>query len=102
MENYYDTNKIYQIEDIKIPDFAFILLSSKRRWGKSVICKNLLKKIDYQGFIICDDIWYFKEMRNNFWYKIGMGLKKLGAKYNYDFKDDFKEVFFLIKHGIWR
>ena len=31
---------------------------------------NYLKKINYQGFVICDDIWYFKEMRNNFWYKI--------------------------------
>jgi len=25
------------------------------------------------------------------WYKIGMGLKKLGHKYNCDFKDDFRE-----------
>jgi hypothetical protein len=31
---------------------------------------NFLKEIDYQGIIICDDIWYFKEMRDNFWYKI--------------------------------
>jgi predicted O-methyltransferase YrrM len=31
---------------------------------------NFLKSIDYNGFIICDDIWYFKEMRDNFWYKI--------------------------------
>lgn len=31
---------------------------------------NLLKEINYQGFIICDDIWYFKDMRDNFWYKI--------------------------------
>lgn len=31
---------------------------------------NYLKSIDYPGFIICDDIWYFKEMRNNFWYKL--------------------------------
>lgn len=32
-----------------------------------------LKKIDYRGFIICDDIWYFKEMRDNFWYKLPYG-----------------------------
>lgn len=29
-----------------------------------------LRDKDYKGFIICDDIWYFKEMRDNFWYKI--------------------------------
>lgn len=29
-----------------------------------------LKNNNYQGFVICDDIWYFKEMRDNFWYKI--------------------------------
>jgi hypothetical protein len=22
------------------------------------------------GFVVCDDIWFFKEMRDNFWYKI--------------------------------
>jgi hypothetical protein len=31
---------------------------------------NYLKNINYKGFVICDDIWYFKEMRNNFWYNI--------------------------------
>lgn len=29
-----------------------------------------LKASGYQGMILCDDIWYFKEMRDNFWYKI--------------------------------
>ena len=29
-----------------------------------------LKDINYTGFLICDDIWYFKEMRDNFWYKV--------------------------------
>jgi predicted O-methyltransferase YrrM len=29
-----------------------------------------LKENNYNGFVICDDIWYFKEMRDNFWYKI--------------------------------
>lgn len=29
-----------------------------------------LEKINYPGFVVCDDIWYFKEMRDNFWYKI--------------------------------
>lgn len=31
---------------------------------------NFLKSINYQGFVICDDIWHFKEMRDNFWYKL--------------------------------
>jgi hypothetical protein len=30
----------------------------------------LLKSIGYKGFVICDDIWYFKEMRNHFWYRV--------------------------------
>jgi hypothetical protein len=29
-----------------------------------------LRDNDYKGFVICDDIWYFKGMRDNFWYKI--------------------------------
>lgn len=31
---------------------------------------QFLLKINYQGFVICDDVWYFKEMRDHFWYKI--------------------------------
>ena len=31
---------------------------------------NWLKRIGYKGFVVCDDIWYFKEMRDNFWYSI--------------------------------
>lgn len=31
---------------------------------------NYLKRIGYKGFVVCDDIWYFKKMRDNFWYKI--------------------------------
>jgi hypothetical protein len=27
-----------------------------------------LREKGYKGFIICDDIWYFKGMRDNFWY----------------------------------
>jgi hypothetical protein len=29
-----------------------------------------LREIGYKGFVVCDDIWYFKPMRDNFWYKI--------------------------------
>jgi hypothetical protein len=35
----------------------------------------LLQDIDYKGFLICDDIWYFKEMRDNFWYKVSSNLR---------------------------
>lgn len=38
---------------------------------------NMLIKNNYKGFVICDDIWYFKDMRHNFWYKID-------DKYRYD------------------
>ena len=31
---------------------------------------NYLKEIGYMGFVVCDDIWYFKDMRDKFWYKI--------------------------------
>jgi hypothetical protein len=31
---------------------------------------RLLKSINYNGFVICDDIWHFKDMRDKFWYKI--------------------------------
>lgn len=31
---------------------------------------NYLKNIQYGGFIVCDDVWFFKSMRDNFWYKI--------------------------------
>jgi hypothetical protein len=29
-----------------------------------------LKEKEYKGLLFCDDIWYFKEMRDKFWYKI--------------------------------
>ena len=49
----------------------FILLDVEPHNGfMEINFYNYLKNINYQGFIICDDIWYFKEMRDNFWYKI--------------------------------
>jgi hypothetical protein len=36
---------------------------------------NYLLSIEYNGFMICDDIWYFKDMRDNFWNKIDSSLK---------------------------
>jgi hypothetical protein len=29
-----------------------------------------LRDHDYKGFVIADDIWHFKDMRDNFWHKI--------------------------------
>jgi hypothetical protein len=29
-----------------------------------------LQKIQYSGFLVCDDIWYYKPMRDIFWYNI--------------------------------
>jgi len=49
----------------------FILLDvDPHDGGNETIFYEYLKKIDYKGFVICDDIWYFKEMRDNFWYNI--------------------------------
>lgn len=29
-----------------------------------------LKEKEYKGLLVCDDIWYFKGMRDNFWFQI--------------------------------
>ena len=34
-----------------------------------------LEEIGYTGFIIYDDIWYFKSMRNDLWYKIPESMR---------------------------
>lgn len=39
-----------------------------------------LKEWNYQGILVCDDIWHFESMRNNFWYKIE-------DQYKYDVTD---------------
>jgi hypothetical protein len=50
---------------------AFIFLDVDPHNGTMEIdFYNFLKEINYQGFVICDDIWHFKDMRDNFWYKI--------------------------------
>lgn len=36
---------------------------------------TFLKENNYNGFVICDNIWYYKEMRDNFWYKIPSEFK---------------------------
>jgi predicted O-methyltransferase YrrM len=60
---------------------AFIFLDVDPHNGNMEIeFYNYLKEIDYKGFVVCDDIWYFKEMRDNFWYKIP-------DKFRYDLSD---------------
>lgn len=44
---------------------------------------NYLKDIGYNGFVICDDIWFFKDMRDNFWYKIPDEYKYDITKYGH-------------------
>jgi hypothetical protein len=36
---------------------------------------NYLATIGYSGFVIYDDIWYFKPMRNNLWYRIPENIR---------------------------
>lgn len=35
----------------------------------------LLQEINYQGFVVWDDIYYFPEMRNQFWYNVPDNVK---------------------------
>lgn len=44
---------------------------------------NYLKSINFKGLLICDDVWFFKEMRDNFWYKIPNEEKLDISKYGH-------------------
>lgn len=49
----------------------FIFLDIDPHEGtREYIFYEWLRDHDYNGFVVCDDIWHFKEMRDNFWYKI--------------------------------
>jgi phage/plasmid-associated DNA primase len=67
------------------------LIKNKNEEMKSEKEKNIImKKIEIlKKFISFYTDEYYDDY--NFWYKIGMGVKKLGVKYNYDFKDDYRE-----------
>jgi hypothetical protein len=77
-----------------------ILLDIDPHEGKlEYIFYKWLKSNNYQGILVCDDIWYFKNMRDNFWYKIPSEFKTdmshLGhwsgtgiIKFNEEFKVD--------------
>ena len=50
---------------------AFIVLDIDPHEGtRELEFYEWLRDKGYKGFVVCDDIWYFKEMRDNFWYKI--------------------------------
>lgn len=74
--NYIIADVINNVENKKewqdlILSSAFIFLDVDPHNGKMEYDFYLfLKDNNYQGFVICDDIWYFKEMRDHFWYKI--------------------------------
>ena len=69
-DNLFDENIFNQWKDI-ILNCPFIFLDVDPHNGTMETCFiNLLEKNKYMGFVICDDIWYFKEMRDNFWHKI--------------------------------
>jgi hypothetical protein len=69
-DNLFDENIAKKYTDL-ILESAFIFLdvdphNGEMEWG----FYNYLKSIGYNKFVICDDIYYFKEMRNEFWYKV--------------------------------
>lgn len=78
--NIFDQKTQEKWKDI-ILQSSFIFLDVNPHNGKTEFdFYNYLKQINYQGFVICDDIWYFKEMRNHFWYNIP-------PQYKYDLTD---------------
>ena len=69
-DDLFDKNTFYKWKDI-ILSCPFIFLDVDPHNGfMEIEFMSFIKEIDYKGFIICDNIWYFKEMRENFWYKI--------------------------------
>jgi hypothetical protein len=77
MDNLFDKNIFNKWKDVILScPFIFLDVNPHNGTMETEII-GYLKEINYDGFIICDDIWYFKEMRDNFWYKIE-------DKYRYD------------------
>ena len=76
----FDRNTFFKWKDI-ILSSPFIFLDVEPHNGimehKFI---EWIEEIGYKGFVVCDDIWYFKEMRDNFWYKIE-------DQYRYDLTD---------------
>jgi hypothetical protein len=69
-ENLWDPSTRDRWESI-ILESAFIFMDIDPHEGtRELEFYQWLRDKNYQGFIVTDDIWYFKEMRDNFWYKI--------------------------------
>jgi hypothetical protein len=67
---YIDDENLNKWSDIiSISKIVFIDLEPHNGIKEYEIYK-FLKNINYQGCILVDDIWYFKQMRDNFWFKI--------------------------------
>ncbi len=43
--DYYNTSKIYNINELNIPIYSFILIASSRRSGKTILMIDLLQHI---------------------------------------------------------
>ena len=55
----------------KLLGSPFIFLDIDPHEGtRELVFIDWLRDQGYKGFVLCDDIWYFKEMRDNFWYKV--------------------------------
>ena len=69
-ENIFDdeTQKIY-LQEILKTKFVYVSVSPHVGTIEYILC-DWLKNNQYEGFIIFDEIWVHKEMRNECWYKI--------------------------------
>jgi len=84
MESYYDT-EILDCENIKIDNYSFILLASRRKSGKSVLVKGLIKNI-CDNFEIDYIIIFSKTSLYNNDYDF------LDKKYHYDYDESEKII----------
>jgi hypothetical protein len=75
LENLFDESIRKRWKD-KILGSAFIVLDIDPHEGtRELEFYKWLLKNDYKGYVVCDDIWYFKEMRDNFWFHVETSYK---------------------------
>ena len=89
IENRVSNSKIKNVDNINFHMDNLFEVDGREKWNETILKSsfifldvdphngtmemdfyNYLERIGYMGFVICDDIWYFKEMRDKFWYKI--------------------------------
>jgi len=68
---------------------------------------QFLKAANYQGIILFDDIWYFKTMRDNIWYKIDEEYKLDVTEYSHwsgcgivSFNKEYQKAFQMRKRDV--